>query len=332
MPKSKQQIIRFRIIDRELRKWPSIKTERLVQVISNTLMQPVTARTIQKDIQAMRDDVKLGYNAPIIYDRSKGYSYSDRSFSITNYNLAENEIAALKFYAECLNLYSGYSIFQDFSSAVKKIIDGVDIKRRLSNQPKTDLIIQTDNYSLVKGAEFIPIIVDAIVEGNYLFFTYQKYAEAEAKERIFAPYLLKEYKNRWYIIGGLKDHTDISTFALDRISSLQCTSNTFDKPDSFNPDIYFQHSFGIFTLNSEKEEIVLKFDAQEAPYIKSLPIHSTQQILSEDEAGLTISIHIVPSYEFYEYILGKTPRVRIVSPKHIQEKVLTDLNAGRQLY
>lgn len=334
MPKSKDQYIRFQIIDRELRRWPSIKTSRLVKIISEFLGKSIDIRTVQKDIEAMRFDKKLGFNAPIEYDtRKKEYRYTDDTYSISKFNLEEKEVKALKFYAQCLGLYSGYSIFNDFSSAIQKVVDGVDIRKRLLNESNPGLVIQTDTVSYAKGNEHLTFIVEAIIERQYISFDYQKYTDTKTTNRVLAPLLLKEYKNRWYVVGLIDQKKKVSTFALDRISNLKGTAKKMEHTISFDPSAYFKHSFGITTVdNADVEEVVLRFSKSEAPYIRSLPIHPTQKIKADNRGGLTISIQIIPSYEFYEYILGKTPDVEVLSPKHVAEKVQAALTSGLTSY
>jgi predicted DNA-binding transcriptional regulator YafY len=332
MPKSKNQSIRFQIIDRELRKWP-ISSKRLVQIISDHLGTNVTQRTIQKDIDDMKLDPKLGYFAPIEYDaHKKQYYYQDKEYSITKFNLKEVEIKALKFYADCLSVYSSYSIFSDYTAAINKIVNGVNIRSKIQHGDSPGLIIQTDTSADAKGQEFFPLIVDAIIEAKYLEFTYQKFNDSVINDRCLAPCLLKEYKGRWYIFGVLKGKNDITTFAIDRISQLSVSPTSFEKKVNFNSKTYFQNSFGITLLEGEPEKIILHFSTHEAPYIRSLPIHPSQEIIDDNTDGLTISICIVPSYEFYQFILGKTPHVKVITPERVKEKVLEELYSGLKNY
>ncbi|OJW82323.1 MAG: hypothetical protein BGO69_17185 [Bacteroidetes bacterium 46-16] len=329
MPKSYSQSIRFNIIDRELRRWPSVNTVRLVKVISEYLGKEVKPRTIQKDIEAMRYDPKVGYHAPIEYDSKKrAYRYTDNNYSITKFNLRESELRALKFYAARLALYSGYSIFDDFSSAIQKVIAGLDIKQKLAGGNKVEQIIQTDTVPIVRGNEYISSLVEAIVEKQIVSFDYQKFNDNETSSRIVAPYFLKEFKNRWYLICKTQLHNNIAIFGLDRMSNVKVLDEKYSNIEAFDPENYFKFSFGITTPDDPVEKIIIWFSKQEAPYIRSLPIHATQTTVKDNRNGLTISIKIIPSYEFYEFILGKTPDVKIISPKHIADKVCQALKAG----
>lgn len=330
MPKSKEQYARLRIIDELLRSRTRVKTSEIVKAVQDKLDESVDKRTIQKDIQDMINDCRLGYFAPIEYDhRNKAYRYTDKGYSITNFSLQTHEIAALQFYGACLELYSNSGIFKDFSSAIDKIISGISIRQRLKKETDPDLIIQTDTTFDTAGSNWLELFVLAIDEKTNVRFDYRKYNSTEEnQQRIISPYLLKEYRNRWYVIGMSVVENQIKTFALERMSNCNHFGGDYVKDDSFDPESYFKYSFGITALNGPVQHIVLEFSKAQIPYIKSVPIHPTQSILRETKNGIKIGIDVVPSYELYEYILGKMPDVKIISPPTLVEHILKQIKAG----
>ncbi len=327
MPKSKEQHLRYRTIDQELKSHAWVKSKDIQRVIQDTLGEYVDIRTIQKDIKDMKEDTRLGFNAPIEYDhQKKAYCYKDRGYSISHFSLQSHEIAALKFYAACLQLYSSSGIFKDFSSAIDKIISGISLRQRLKSGTNPDLIIQTDTVFHTAGSEWLELIVLAIDGKTNISFDYEKFNVKETRQkRIISPYLLKEYKNRWYVIGKSISEKQIKTFALDRVTSLHHFGGAYLSEDEFDPETYFKHCFGITALDKPVETVVLQFSKEQIPYIKSLAVHPTQKILQESSNDITISIEVIPSYELYEYILGKMPDIKVISPvaiaKHIRKLV-----------
>lgn len=330
MPKSKEQHLRYRIIDQELRRRSWVKSRDLQQVIEDTLQESVNLRTIQKDIQEMKEDTRLGFNAPIEYDKQKkAYRYADRGYSIGNFSLQSNEIAALKFYAACLQLYSSSGLFKDFSSAIDKIISGINLKQQLRKSTNPDLIIQTDTILPAAGVDWLEFLVQAIDEQSNISFKYKKFIDGSpAQTRIISPYLLREYNNRWYVLGMVAGENRTKTFGLDRMTDLEFSPGEFRKDLDFNPEVFFKHSFGITLLNEPVQKIVLQFSKEQILYVKSLPIHPTQIIMEETPDQITISIEVIPSYELYEYILGKTPDIRVVYPKKISDRIADLLKKG----
>lgn len=139
MARSKFAYGRYQIINRELRKKPWVKTSELKKRIESELGQTISTRQIDKDLDDMKSDILLGYNAPIKYDQSnKGYSYTDRSYSIDKFNLGEEEILALKFHAASLNQYRNSSLFKDFSNALQKVVEAVSIKTSITTWKKAN--------------------------------------------------------------------------------------------------------------------------------------------------------------------------------------------------
>ncbi len=296
-------------------------------------MEEVSLRTVQMDLQAMMEDTRLNYCAPIEYDTvQKAYRYTDTTYSIQRFGLREHEIQALKFYAARMQIYSKYGMFSDFSNAIQKIVEGVSIRHALKKETRPELVVQTDTSAHFAGSEFLSIIVQAIEEGFCVEFDYKKYSDVSEKKRIVAPYLLKEYKNRWYILGVELNAGKVQTFALDRISTLILNAKHPKGLVAFDPEHYFKYAFGITTPDKKVKRIVLEFLASQAPYIKSLPIHPTQKIILETTKFLKIEIEVIPSYELYEFILGKTPEVRVISPTGIAKIIKNALETGIKAY
>ncbi|MDW7692678.1 WYL domain-containing protein [Flammeovirgaceae bacterium SG7u.111] len=332
MAQNKYAFARYKIIDRELSRKDYVKTADLVDICLKECEMGITVRSIQKDIQDMQTDSFLGYYAPIEYDKSKkAYFYADSKYSITGFGLKEEEINTLQIFAGKLNLYKNYPIFKDFSTAIEKVLQAVQIRKSLKNVEQRQYI-QTQNIPMCLGTEFIPNIVTALEEQKIIEFEYQKYGDNNIKKRILYPYLLKEDSNRWYIIGKLKGKKQLTTFAIDdRIKSLYITSEYFS-PDKIDFDEYFKYSFGISVFDEPVTEVILSFDAHQGFYIKSLPLHSTQKVLVDNNEELRISIQVKPSYEFYSKILSYGKAVKVVSPNKLQEEIKVHIDALSKIY
>lgn len=333
MPLVKNQVFRIKIIDELLSRKQWVKTSEMKKVIEGYLMEEISPRTIQTDIEDMKSDTRLGYNAPIEYDsRKKAYMYTDPDFSINNFSLTSEEINALQFYAECLQIFSGYKLFDSYTSGIQKVIKGVSFRNKIRPQSDPKKIIQTDSLIFLKGQEYLEQLVYAIDHKYKIRVAYKPYYTDEAETRELLPLYLKEYKNRWYLLGYKFEEDKIKTYALDRITSVEITEDICENFAAFDPEIFFKHSFGITTPEGKVETIVLKFNNEELFYVKSLPIHPTQQIISEDADSIMISIQVTLSYELFEFILGKTPNVTVLSPSHVIKEIGSRIVNGKKNY
>src|SRR5690606_29235645 len=116
-------------------------------------------------------------------------------------------------------------------------------------------------------------------------FIYKKFGNEE-KEYVLSPYLLKEYLNRWYVIGTLHSEKSLRVFALDRLQDILYSEEKFMENPDFDPEKYFRYSFGITQVtHMQPEKVELLFDKRNAFYINTMPLHHSQRIVKEDDAG-----------------------------------------------
>ena len=105
MPANKYALIRYRVIDRVIgnkyNPYPSM--EDLMEACSEAIGKQVSKSTIEKDIYAMKNDMSLGYEAPIKYSKNyQGYFYEDPDFTIRDVPLSDEEVDAIQFAAKTL--------------------------------------------------------------------------------------------------------------------------------------------------------------------------------------------------------------------------------------
>src|SRR6185436_7167589 len=79
----------------------------------------ISERTLDGDIQKMRQSSQLKYDAPIKFSRyHKGYYYEDPEYSIDKVPLSEKDIQALEFATTTLSQYKRIKILEDFAGTV----------------------------------------------------------------------------------------------------------------------------------------------------------------------------------------------------------------------
>lgn len=328
---NKQQLGRYHVIDALLSKGDRVKTSEIQKAILYELEINVSSKTINNDINDMRNSIVLGYNAPIEKDHSKkAYYYSDPDYTIKAFGLKDTDINALQFYANTIKQYKDYELFKNFSSAIEKILAVLASSKGLTNNEKARAIVQTERTPLITGGHMIPKIIEAINIKSIIAFKYQKFDDEEIKEVKLQPYLIKEDRHLWYVLG--KNHKGyFITYALDRISELTILEEKFIS-DDFDFENYFKYSFGITVTDDEPLNVILSFTPFQGKYIKALPIHPTQNILIDNDEELKISVDVKPSYEFFEKILGYGANVKVISPPEIVNDLKIKLEEASSRY
>lgn len=319
MPANKYALLRYRIIDdcltNKARKFPTKEDLQYAceQALYGSSGEHISISTIEKDMWAMKNEGELGYYAPIVYSKlERGYYYDDPEYTIKEISLSEEDKEAIRFAANTLFQFKNLAIFDQFGSAIQKIMDRLSISPEIQDDA-IERFVQFENTPLAKGTELLPILLQAIKENREVRFRYTSFADEHETERQLHPYLLKEYRNRWYIIGKDVDGGRVKTFGLDRISDLSIRENYFTIDKSFDPEVLFKYSFGI-TAGGKPERIVLKFAPQEGRYVKAQPLHPTQKIIVDNDEGLTVELKVIPSYELKATVRSFGDKVEVLRP------------------
>lgn len=333
MPVVKNQFMRLQVIDDLLCKNKWVKTKQIRDALKEKCFEGVSEKTIQNDIRDMKEDSRYAFWAPIEYStKEKAYTYTEDGYSIKRFGLRSNEIAAFKFYADCLSMFKDYSLFDDFKSGIEKIINGVELRSRLKDSTNPKRIIQSDSLVTAKGTDYLETLISAIDNQYCTLIKHRRFTSDKTSEREVLPLFIKEYRNRWYLIAQEANTDTIKTFAFDRILSVSVSQRRFTLKQPFDADEHFKHCFGITSSDGPVERIILRFDQSESPWVLSLPIHPSQKVLTETLEYTDIEVTVKVSHELIEYLQSKGSSVKILEPLSLRERIVKAFNSGLRLY
>lgn len=334
MPVNRNALIRYKTIDKCLQnKYRQWTLDDLIEACSDALYdfegidKGISKRTVQADIQMMRSD-KLGYNAPIIVKDRKYYTYENPDYSITNIPLTEEDLSMLSESVEFMKQFQGFSHFQELNGMVQKLEDHIYAQKTHSKP-----VIDFEKNDNLKGLDFLDTIYKAIVEKKAISITYQSFKARTSNTFDFHPYLLKEYRNRWFAIGCKKKREGIMNLALDRIVQTSPTSTPFKANPDFDPETYFKNVLGV-TVNSgmEVKEVILYVKRKQADYVLTKPLHYTQKLIGRDYYGITISLNVLLNFELEKEILGFGENVRVIAPDTLKRNIRERIEAASDFY
>src|SRR5690554_251575 len=324
MATNKSALIRYKTIDlclrNRYRKW---MLEDLIKKVSEALYEfegittGVSKRTIQADIQFMRSD-KLGYNAPIIVENRKYYTYSDENYSITQSPIKEEDVDKMKGIVSLLKQFNGFGFLDEMTEVIARLENNI-----YKSSKKTPNYIQFEDNKQLKGMEHLNGLYQAILHQKPLLIEYKSFKAIEAKKEIYHPYLLKEYRNRWFLICRNNKSETLITLALDRLEAFYELDTKLFKPyDGIDFEIYYNECIGVTRSEKDRpQKVILKFDIRNAPYVKTKPLHHSQQIINEDETGLTIRIDVILNFELEREILGFGENVEVLGPRRLKHQI-----------
>ncbi len=319
MPVNRNALIRYKTIDTCLRnKYRQWTLEDLIDACSDALYEyegidkGISKRTVQMDIQMMRSE-KLGYNAPIVVYDNKYYKYEEEDYSITNTPLSEQDLKTMSEAVEVLRQFKGFSYFSGMGDIVSRLEDHVT-----SAKQKTVPVIDFEKNESLKGLDYLDTIYHAIVNKQTLSIKYRSFKARSANIFIFYPYLLKEYRNRWFVFGQRKGN--LINLALDRIHNIEIAEKEkFVENDLFDPQAFFEDLVGVTkNIGMKAESVRFWVDKQNTPYVETKPFHKSQKVVEEHEDGSKIfEINVVINQELQREFFGYADTIKILSPKSL---------------
>jgi predicted DNA-binding transcriptional regulator YafY len=286
----RESIARYNLIIKKLRKHPASFVEIADYLALESELQEynfnVSKRTFQRDLE----DIRSLYNIDIQFDFSRKVYFLD---------------------------------FDEQPDINERILEAFDTFNALNLSDRLSNNIHFEKRR-PQGTENLYGLLHAIKNQLQIKFTYQKFWEDELTKRNVEPYALKEFRNRWYVLANdLKDNK-VKSFALDRLSDLDITKKRFQFPDDFNVNRHYKYCFGIISPNGHKpEEIELSFDPFQGKYIKTLPLHESQQILIDNEEELRIKLTLFITHDFFMELLSYGENLRVIKP----ESLINDLKS-----
>jgi len=326
--------MRYRVIDACLRNKynPYPSREYIIEKCEEKLDCKISVSTFEKDLYAMKNNPEPGYYAPIEYNKAKnGYYYTDKTFSIENFSLKEEDIDAIEFATAMLQQYKNLPILEKYANAIDKIMDVVNV-RKLLNKEEFNKYVQLEKVLAYKGNEFLETFISAIKEMQVLSVKYRTFYSTKETILFIHPYLLKEYKNRWYIIALHNKYKDLVTLCLDRIISINPVSNIKYVKTPFNQDQYYENSIGMNVMEGKPKQILLEFSKEHAQYLITQPIHESQQVVKTTDSNIIISLKVHPTIELISFILGWGNHVKVIKPMELQSKIKEEYKNCLKLY
>ena len=267
-----------------------------LQMRDDTLNIGFSKRTLQRDLKEIRNifGIDIEYSA-----------------SAKGYYISQDEIGNMNFerMIEAFDMFNSLNLAQDLKPFI----------HLESRRPQ--------------GTENIYGLLHAIKNKLQIKFTYKKFWEEESSQRHVEPYALKEFKSRWYIMAKDTGDAMLKSFALDRLSNLEITKAHYLQANLSQVEENYKYCFGIISPNDEvPQEIVLSFTPLQGKFIKTLPLHSTQQVIKDTEEELQIKLKLFITYDFIMELLSHGENVRVIQPKALIKEVKQGLQDALDQY
>ena len=208
----------------------------------------------------------------------------------------------------------------DSSGFRRWLIETLSVSNRLNESAQLkDRILLEPNPS---GGEFLATLLEAMRDGNTVTFDYQPFWMGGNVSSLYnvEPYALKVFKRRWYLLGKY-GNSPLKIYALDRMKNIDIEFNKFELPENFSAEAFFSTCFGIFVGEEEPQIIKIKVKKDQAKYLRTLPLHTSQKEEETTDNYAIFSYFLRPTFDFIQELLTMGERMEVLEPKSLRKEM-----------
>lgn len=231
---------------------------------------------------------------------------------------------------EVLKQFNGFSYFSGMDDIVSRLEDHITSVRQ-----KTTPIIDFEKNNSLTGLNYLDTIYRAILNKQAIQLKYRSFKARSAADFVFYPYLLKEYRNRWFVFGSKKKGNMLYNLALDRILEIvPAPDEVYQENTFFDPATFLDDVIGVTKgINESPQEVCFRVNKENAPYVLTKPFHKSQHLVEKREDGsMVFQIKVVINQELHREFLGFGDGICVLSPPSLVRFIKGKLLAAAKQY
>ncbi len=200
----------------------------------------------------------------------------------------------------------------------------------LDNKSLNDRILLE---SIPSSQDFLATVMEAMKKSKVLEITHKGFWSDSEHTFPVAPYCVKLFRQRWYMVGNSVYEDRIRIYALDRVQNLALLDEPFKYPTDFSPEIYFEGYFGIIHDDEcAMETVKLKVSPNQANYLRSLPMHHSQKELERTDGYSIFTVELRPTFDFQQELLWNGDALEVLEPLWLREEMAEKVKRMCNLY
>lgn len=178
--------------------------------------------------------------------------------------------------------------------------------------------------------KYLTEVISAMRAGKVISLTYQSFYHQEPSTFYVWPYCVKYFRQRWYMLGD--SDLGLRIYSLDRFVDMEELDQTFEIPEEFDAEEFFNKYFGVCLEDSPVVDVVIRVEDSQAKYFRSLPKHSSQKETDPIDGCPVFTYRLVPTYDFRQEILSYGADVEVLAPESLRKEMADIATAMNKLY
>ena len=200
----------------------------------------------------------------------------------------------------------------------------------LENKSLSDRIILEN---IPSGQNILALIMDAMKKNKVLEITYKGFGKEHGHTFPVAPYCVKLFRQRWYMVANSVYEDIIRIYSLDRVLEAKPTKEPFKYPADFSPEVYFDGFFGVIHDEGfSVETLKLKVRSDQANYMRSLPLHKSQQEIERNDDFSIFTLQVRPTFDFQQELLWNADALEVLEPYWLRKEIAGKVKRMWNLY
>jgi proteasome accessory factor B len=170
--------------------------------------------------------------------------------------------------------------------------------------------------------EVLEVLTRAVFQRFTVRILHRAVHHKQAIEREVNPYKLWYVNNGLYLVGHDHREDDLRTFAVERIQSARLTNQRFEIPPDFNFEEFKKTAFNM--IWGEPQEVKIRFSPSQAPYIRERTWHPSQQIETECDGSIILTLRIADLDEVKRWLIGFGAEAGVLEPEELRKDISSE--------
>lgn len=290
----------------------------------------VDRRTIQRDLNAIE---QAGYGLTSDWsDNKKIYRFLSKSRNLPPITFTLPQLMSL-YLLRSLGAHLVGTPFQSEIDELFKNIHSVLPDRYAAHLERIarvslPILHGTRDYSV--AAPFISDLQKALLHQYRIRLQYAKKGKGAFENYEVDPYTLVFHKGGIYLLGNALNRSGMRLFAVERICGVEVTRQSFEIPDSYQPENHFKNAFGL--VKDAPMKVSVRFSSEVAHAVKDRIWMPGQKISCDSNGRVIVEFEAAGKIELISWILSYGIHAEVLEPVELRKELKNQVKGMRQLY
>ncbi|RZK13243.1 MAG: WYL domain-containing protein [Flavobacterium sp.] len=287
---------------------------------------PIQLRMLKNDISFLENNMGAPIHRPTKKERAVYYY---EKFSLKEVPIDDDDVSIMKRAVAILKKATNIKLTGEIDEMIARLENKIN-----TNVPESHTMIAFEEHTEALGMNHFDDLFAAIQHKSTLKIQYKPFGK-DVREWIIHPYMLKQYRSRWFLICRINQSNFLSNIRLDSIEGkIKNSSEPFIENDLFDPETYFKNVIGVTVPRDEEPlKIIIKIAPSSAEYVRTKPIQKDQKILKVYKDGsMKVELNLYNNYELKSLLLSMGPAIEVLEPDVLRKELKELYQQGTNLY